>query len=203
MSQAIALRRRAALFPATFLVGTAMGALTAIGQSALPEQIRSAANSAGSWSLVAFALALRATDARRAMWVGATALAAMLLGYVILDQARGFPSSHQLILMWITAAVLAGPALGLAAYLLRSGSKTHASLATGGLSGLLIGEGLYGLTVIRSSTSATYWLIEISAGLLVLVGASSRRLKTWPSIALASVVTAGFAVAFISLYALA
>lgn len=188
------------LLPVTVLIAITAGALTAQGQSALPDALRSVANSAGSWSLLAFALALRAPDAVRATAAASVALVGLLAGYIMLDEARGFPASHRLILFWLIASIIAGPALGLGAHLLRRGTPVQAVFATGVLCGVLLGEGIYGLTVIADTTSGIYWTLEITIAVLVFVFAAGRYLRRCSGIALAVGVTGVVAAAFLLIY---
>lgn len=61
------------------VVGLSLGFLTAYAQEWLCEQLGSLANSAGSWALVAFVLALLAADARTAALSGCLGLLALLV----------------------------------------------------------------------------------------------------------------------------
>jgi len=77
----------------------------------------SLANSSGSWTLVAFGLALLlATGVRNAAVIGSLALLALLVGYVLGAEARGYASGTGLIAFWGAAALLAGPLVGIGAY---------------------------------------------------------------------------------------
>jgi hypothetical protein len=53
-------------------VGLTLGVLTAYAQEWLPDELGSLANSAGSWALVAFLLALLAKDTRAAALLAAS-----------------------------------------------------------------------------------------------------------------------------------
>lgn len=65
--------------------------------------------------LIAFGLALLA----RAPWVAAVcgllALAGLEIGYVVMAALRDFASSSTTVTFWLTAAVVFGPPVGLAA----------------------------------------------------------------------------------------
>ena len=86
-----------------------------MGQGVLPSELGSLANSAGSWSLAAFLLALVDRVPWRGAILGALALAAMVVGYAVVTQVRGFPVSTRLVVFWGLAAVTVGPALGVGA----------------------------------------------------------------------------------------
>ena len=65
----------------------AIGVITSLGQSALPDEVRSLANSAGAWSLAAFLLCLANRNPRLGLVLGPVALAAMLLGYDVATES--------------------------------------------------------------------------------------------------------------------
>jgi len=180
--------------------GLALGALTAYGQEWLPPELGSLANSSGSWCLVAFGLALIAGSPRIAALCGALTLGTLLAGYVLGASTRGDPSSSSLILFWGAAAILLGPLIGLAAHAVRYGPATWAALGTGAMSGLLIGEGIYGLTYIADTTYPPYWWGELIVGLGLLGWIAKRRFPRLRPIALAAGIGLVVAAAFIAVY---
>ncbi|RKT88811.1 hypothetical protein SAMN05421805_107228 [Saccharopolyspora antimicrobica] len=180
--------------------GLALGVLTAFGQQWLPESLAPLANSSGSWAMTAFLVALLAPRGGVAALSGASVLVCMLIGYVVANQLRGYPSSSGLLIFWGAAAVVAGPLLGLGAHWLRNRRGTRAALGGGGVSGVLIGEGVYGLLYIADTTSPSYWWGQIVVGLVLLAAVSARRLRPWRTAVLGALTTAGVAVAFVFLY---
>lgn len=193
-------RRPAVLMAMVGLLGLALGVLTAYGQEWLPREASSLANSAGSWALAAFLLAFFATGPRVAAACGALTLIALLAGYVLGAGVRGFPSGAALIVFWGLAAVLAGPLLGLGAHWVRSGRRTLAAVGAGGMSGVLIGEGAYGLTYVAGTTFPPYWWGEIVAGVVLLCVIAARRLRRPLPVVLSVVVGAAVAAAFIVVF---
>jgi hypothetical protein len=149
--------------------GLLLGAVTAVGQQLLPDALRSLANSAGPWCLVAFMFAWRAPTIYRAAATGGLSLVALVGGYFLASQARGYASSMSFLLFWGAAAITVGPALGVAASWVRTGVGTRAAVGSGAVAGVLVGEAVYGLTVVSQTTSAVYWIAEASAGLVLLV----------------------------------
>ena len=119
--------------------GLLVGALTAVGQGVLPSELGSLANSAGSWSLAAFLLALVDRVPWRGAILGALALAAMVVGYAVATQVRGFPVSTRLVVFWGLAAVTVGPALGVGR-LDRGPDRMRRALAAGLLGGIRSGR---------------------------------------------------------------
>ena len=158
------------------LGGAVVGVLTSIGQGFLPFELSPLANSAGSWSLAAFALALVEVGPRRAAVLGAAALVTMLAGYAIATTLRGFAVGTALLAFWGLASIVIGPALGVGAAWFRGRDAVRSAAGMALVAGILIGEGMYGLTVIADSTPAQYWVGEIGAGLAVTVLGSSRQL---------------------------
>ncbi|WP_219414347.1 DUF6518 family protein [Pseudonocardia nigra] len=194
-------RAAAVLVPAVAAVcGLLLGALTAYGQEWLPDALRSVANSAGSWSLVAFALATAAPRRTAAVVVGPLSLLALLAGYVLAAAVRGDASSTRMIVFWGLAAVVVGPFIGLAAHAVRAGTATAAAVGAGGMAGLLVGEGAYGLLYIADTTYPPYWWGSILAGVLVLVWVGARRLRHLRAVALSVAVAAVTAAAFVVVY---
>lgn len=183
------------------VAGLLLGVATAYGQGWLPDQVASLANSAGSWALVAFGVAAMAPSARIAAWCGSAVLAFLLAGYVVTDAARGLPASGALLLFWGVAAVTVGPLLGLGGHWLRRRRDLPAALGAGGMSGVLIGEGAYGLRYVAATTSPPYWWVEIVAGVLLLAVAVVVRLRGRGVRAGAVLVAALVSVAFVLAYA--
>ncbi|WP_081591969.1 DUF6518 family protein [Aeromicrobium massiliense] len=181
------------------VTGFALGVLTSFGQELLPDEVRSFANSSGSWSLVAFLLALRAPRLGVALVGGAFSLWALLAGYVVASELRGFPASSWLVTFWGAAGLVAGPLLGLAAWWSRYGTATQGGLGAGALAGVLVGEGVYGLTVIGDTTAPEYWWGQVGAGVLVWLTVTWWH-RSATTFATGLVTAAGVAAAFLALY---
>ena len=192
--------RPVALTATVGLLGLALGVLTAYGQKWLPQEVGSLANSSGSWALAAFLLALFATGQRVAAVCGALALLALLAGYVLGAGLRGYPSGSTLIIFWGLAAVFVGPFLGLGAHWVRSGRRTLAALGAGGMSGVLVGEGVYGLAYIAHTTYPPYWWGQIAVGVALLCAIAVGRLRCPPLVALSVAVGLVVAAAFVGVY---
>ena len=182
------------------LLGLTLGVLTAYGQAVLPQEMGSFANSSGSWALTAFLLALVAANQRMAAALGFLALITLLGGYVLGARIRGDISSSALIAFWGLAAVVAGPVLGLSASWLKTGRGYRASAGAGVMSGVLIGEGLYGLTHIADTTYPPYWWGEIVVGAGLLGYLAARRFRQLRPAAVAFVCCLVVAAAFVGIY---
>ena len=192
--------RPVALTATVGLLGLALGVLTAYGQEWLPREVGSLANSSGSWALAAFLLALLATGPHVAAACGALALLALLAGYVLGAGLRGYPSGSTLIVFWGLATVFVGPFLGLGAHWVRSGRRTLAALGAGGMGGVLVGEGIYGLAYIADTTYPPYWWGQIAVGVALLCAIAVGRLRSPPLVALSVAVGLVVAAAFVGVY---
>jgi hypothetical protein len=181
------------------IAGLAIGIATSVAQGSLPEELASLANSSGSWCLCAFALALLERDPRRAAVVGFASLVAMLVGYALATELRGYPVGTSMFVRWGAAAAIAGPALGVGAAWLRGPDPLRAAAGVAPLAGILLGEGLYGLTVVAATTSAAFWAGEVALG-LVLVVLAAIRLRTWRGIAVMLALSAFATVVFYLVY---
>jgi len=179
--------------------GLAIGIATSVGQGSLPEGLTPLSNSSGSWCLCAFALALFERDPRRAALVGFASLVAMLAGYALATEFRGYPVGTSMFVRWGVAAVIAGPALGVGAAWLRGPNPLRAAAGVAPIAGILLGEGLYGLTVVAATTSVGYWIGEVAVG-LTLVVLAAIRLRNGPGIALMLALSAIASVIFYLVY---
>jgi hypothetical protein len=179
------IRRPIGLIIVVAVVGTGIGVSTAYAQAWLPDQLGSLANSSGSWCLVAALLALLATSQLRAAISGALALSTLLGGYVLGAASRGDHASTSLIAFWVLAALVVGPLLGVAAFAVKSKRSSLSAGGAGGISGLLVGEGVYGLRYIAGTTYPPYWWAEIMLGVLFLGWAVTQRLRRPNLIAIA------------------
>jgi hypothetical protein len=182
---------------AAVAVGVGVGALTSYGQSWLSDATTSLANSAGPWSLAAFLVARYNRRLAPAVAAAMITLACCELGYALTTELRGDANAESTVVFWLTAAVLAGPPLGVAgAWSTQNGLRRGVGLAV--LGGVLLGEGLYGWTTIADTTNSRYWMIELVIGALIVAWATAR--SQWPlhaTLTLATgVVTAAVVFAF-------
>ena len=181
-------------------VGLVAGGLTAFAQGWLPAQVGSLANSAGSWVLVAFLLALLPRRPVLAAACAAVAMVSLVVGYYAVNELRGFPSSPRAVLFWTAAAVLVGPALGLAAHWLRTADAMRAALGVSLPAGVLVGEGVYGLRYISDTTYPPYWRVEIACGVALLVAVSALRLRRPVPVAVAALAAGAVALVLLVAY---
>lgn len=181
---------------AVALGGLLVGGLTFFGQRVLPFGLSPLANSSGAWCLAAFLMATANRRPRLGLLLGFVALATMLAGYDVVSEARGFGAGRSLWLFWGVAALFVGPALGVGAAWVRGANPVRAAAGIGVLSGILVGEGVYGLTIVAETTPAGYWMVQMVVGVGIAVAASLRRPRRAERLAVASVLTVVVAAAF-------
>jgi len=181
------------------VVGVAAGAVTSLLQGQLGP-LDPLANSVGSWSVLAALLASRTRRPGLAVLVGVLVLWSLMGGYLLATELRGLSMSRTFVLFWLACGVLGGPILGLAGSWLRHRTAWQAALAVVALAGLLLGEAVYGLTVVAATTGTTYWVLQTAVGLALLVGWAVRRRPDTRWLALAVVGTAAGAGAFLLAY---
>ncbi|MFA4930194.1 MAG: DUF6518 family protein [Patulibacter sp.] len=155
------------------LASLALGALTSWAQGVLPEALASLANSPSGWTLLTAVLVAAARPSLVAGAVlGTLSFVSLVLGYQLGSAVRGLTYDPTL---WGLVGVVAGPFVGAAAAVV--GRRTApAVLGAGALAGVLVADGIYGLSVVSSSTSPVYWTLCLLAGAaLVLVVAARLR----------------------------
>lgn len=180
-------------------VSAAAGALTPLGQQYLPEPLAPLANSSGSWTLIAFgAVYLSRARPVPAAVLGAACFILMNELYAVVSTLRGNPYSAGLLDFWTVVAVVVGPVVGLSASWLRGGRPHLLVPAVAAPSAVLIGEGVYYLTVLPEFTA--YGILEVAAGALLLLALVARRVRTVQhGVAAAALAVVG-AAAFVTAY---
>jgi hypothetical protein len=145
---------------AVLAIAFGAGCLTPLGQQYLPDALRSAANSAGGWEIVLVAaVGVARLRPLPAAITGAVGFLLMLEGYSLVSEARGH-ADRSLFSFWGVVAIVAGPVLGLATAWLRARSRVLVAIGVLVLIAPLLAESMYGLTVIRATTSPVWWLVE-------------------------------------------
>ena len=185
------------------LAALALGGATSIGQTFLPAEAASLANSVSGWTLptVLLVFATSRSYAEGAV-AGAVSFVALTVGYAVISTLRGFPFDPA---TWAIIGLLAGPVVGAATHSLRR-SSTSAAVGGGVVAGILVGEGAYGLTVIADTTSPVFWWAMIAVGSALLVAVAALRLRdirsTLVMATIAALTSGAFVVAYLGLPAL-
>ena len=201
MSPALARTFRWSLrIAAVVLLSVLLGGLTSWAQGFLPDELRSFANSASGWTVITALLVFwsRARGGQAAA-LGAVSFVLLVLGYAVASQLRGFWYDP---LYFSAVGIVVGPFVGVAASWLRS-TGVRAALGAALLAGIGIGESIYGLTVVRESTSPVYWSLIGAAGVVLAAVMLVRRVRGALPTALAIGGTALVAGAFYVAYSMA
>ena len=159
-----------------------MGAATSWAQGVLPAAVASLGNSPSGW-VAATALvvaATRSSPARGAI-LGVVGFVGLVVGYTVASRLRGL---HYDPVFWSVVGVLAGPFVGASAAALAGTRPYVPALGSGLLAGVLIGDGIYGLTVVSDTTSPTYWIGCVVVGSLLIVVSAVTRIRTVPAVTL-------------------
>ncbi len=130
--------------------------------------------------------------------LGVVSFVSLVLGYTIGSELRGLTYDP---LLWGVVGLVAGPFVGAAAAAIMGRDVVRAAVGAGALAGVLVADGIYGLTVVADSTSPVYWTLCVALG-GALVGAAAIRLRTRravvatlvTAIAATAALTAGYAV---------
>jgi hypothetical protein len=154
--------------------GLATGALTQIGQSALPDDWSQLANAITPWLLVAFLLGSAMPDTRWAVSAGAGALLLALVGYYGMVQLKyGYGGGTGAWIFWGLGALVGGPVFGVAGHWWRGPVHRRRAIAIGLLGAVAVAEGAYNVLVVDHPTVGTAFIV---VGLLVpLVFGRSRE----------------------------
>ncbi|GAB2473220.1 hypothetical protein GCM10027063_12820 [Promicromonospora xylanilytica] len=189
--------RRAVRVGAVVLLSVLLGGPTSWAQGALPSELASFANSASGWTVLTALLVFwsRARTGQAAL-LGAVSFVLLVLGYAVASQLRGLWYDP---LLFSAVGLVAGPFVGVAASWLRA-TGVRVALGVTVLAGIFVGEGVYGLTVVRETTSPVYWSVIGVAGLALLVGLLVRRIRGTLPVVLAVGGTAVVALAFLVAY---
>jgi hypothetical protein len=185
----------------TLAIALVAGVLTPFAQQYLPEWVNSLANSAGSWTMIGL-LAVYLSKARGvfAALLGVAALLLLNEAYSAVSTARGYFYAGGFTSQWTYVAIAAGPIVGLAASWLRSPRPALVALAAAAPSAVLIGEGIYGLTMVADTTSPVYWCLQIAGGVAFVAVVAVRMLRRREYIAVAGALTLTGAALFAAFY---
>lgn len=155
-------------------VGLVAGGLTSVLQTWLPDEAASFANSAGPWCALAFVLARWGRGPGAAAAYGALTLVALDLGYYATAAARGYPTSTAHVALWVLAALLVGPVLGVGARWLDARHPVRRALGVAVLPTLLVAEGARSWIAVGDTTFRPYWAAEVVAGVLLAALLATR-----------------------------
>lgn len=177
-----------------------LGGLTSPAQGLLPDALSSFANSAGGWTLLTFAIVWAV---RTPVWLsavlGAVGFVLLVEGYRLVSGWRGFDYGEPFTGIFTIIGVLSGPIVGAAAALVRHPSPLWRGLAIAPVASVLIGEGVYGLTVVADTTSPVYWVVQMVIGIVLTLVVIIRGRMPAPIVALTLGLVAAGSAAFVAL----
>ncbi len=174
------------------------GMLTFFAQGLLPDAVSSFANSASGWTFVTvLVLAWVRVRTAFASVLGATSFVLLTLGYSASAHLQDLAYDPTL---FVVVGVLVGPFVGIATSWLRAESAWQAAAGTALLSGIGLGEGAYGLTMVAGTTNPVYWSLVGVIGLGLLVSMLIRRIHGVLVVLVAVVGTGAIAGAFVVAY---
>lgn len=167
--------RRLPVLLVVLVVAGAAGGATSWLQTVLPHAVAPFANSAGSWCLLAWLLARPAGSAGRGAVAAVLALVALVAGYYLVADLRGFAVGTGPVVAWLVVAAVVGPVLGVGATWSRVARGWRRVLGALVLPALLGCEAAYGLALLRETTATGYWAAEGLVALLLALALVGRR----------------------------
>ena len=161
------------------VVGLVLGAGTSWAQGFLPDAWAPLANSPSGWAAMTalVVMAFRPTLRRGAVF-GAVTFVCLVLGYTLASELRGLAYDPTL---WGAIGLVTGPFIGAAAAGAASTRSLPVALGSGVLAGVLVADGIYGLTVVADTTSPVYWTTALVLGLLVVLATPLRLRAVAPT----------------------
>jgi hypothetical protein len=158
------------------LVGVVVGGLTSPAQQHLPDAIRSLANAGGPWFVVIFvAVRLGRSPLVLAILLGVIGFLLLDVSYGVVSGLRGFPYSLKNI--WTILAIPAGVVVGISVTWLDSKRKLRVALGAAVPAVVLLVDGIYGLTVVLSTTGPVVWILELVGAVAWAAWVWVRRLR--------------------------
>jgi Family of unknown function (DUF6518) len=184
------------------LVAVLTGALTPLGEHALPRSISSVANSSGPWTIVTFVL-IYASRIRgwAAAALAAGALVTMDISFYFFFDGLGGAYPRRYLAFWVFIAVCVGPVIGLCAAWLRSSSPRLQEIAVAAPSAVLIGEGIFMLAKLPA-LGIVYPVMSLVGGATLLGGLAVGLLKRPARIIVSFAACAAASSAFLEIYGL-
>lgn len=164
-----------------FVVSVVLGAVTSWAQGFLPDAWAPLANSPSGWAAMTALVVMASRPTLR--WgavLGAVSFVCLVLGYTLGSELRGLAYDPTL---WGAIGVVTGPVIGAAAAGTASTRSVPVALGSGVLAGVLVADGIYGLTVVADTTSPVYWTTVLVVGLVVVL-ATPLRLRSLPPTAI-------------------
>ena len=161
---------------------SAIGILTQVGQSVLPDGWSQAANAISPWLFVAFLVGSRMPDHWWAAAAGVATLVLAMVGYYAMTELRyGIGGGTNSLIFWGVGAIVGGPVFGIAGLSWRVGRLRERASAIGLVAAVAIAEGVYHAVVLAEpSVGAGFILAACSPHSSWAGRARSGCGATWP-----------------------
>jgi hypothetical protein len=149
-------------FPVRWMIvlatGLGVGAATSLLQAHLGAPWASLGNAASPWLVPAFAVGTLWRHPSRAALAGLMTCVLELLGYYATAHARGYGTSHSILLFWGACAILGGPVFGTAGWAWWRGPRHLKGLAASVLPASFLAEAAisYGWRLHYGSSAALF-----------------------------------------------
>lgn len=161
------------------VVSLVLGAVTSWAQGLLPDAWAPLANSPSGWAaMTALVVITFRPTLRRGAVLGAVSFVCLVLGYTVASELRGLAYDPTL---WGAVGLVTGPFIGAAAAGAASTRSLPVALGSGVLAGVLVADGIYGLTVVADTTSPVYWTTVLVLGLLLVIATPLRLRAVAPT----------------------
>ena len=175
--------RRAERLPVTWvraavvvLASFTIGMVTFFAQGFLPDALTSFANSASGWTVVTvLLLAWARVSTPLAAALGAVSFVLLTVGYSASAHLQGLFYDPT---VFVVVGVVVGPFVGVATSWLRADSEWRTAAGTALLTGIGLGEAVFGLTTVATTTSPVYWALIAVVALGLLVAMLIRRIRS-------------------------
>jgi Family of unknown function (DUF6518) len=158
------------------VLGLGVGALTSVLQAHLNTPWLSLVNSASPWLVPAFVVGTMQRRLPGAAAAGLVTVLLELIGYTITSHARGFASSHSLLIFWGVCAVVGGPIFGAAGNSWWRHRRTRAALGAAILAAAFLAEGLVAYQWRLGYTSSAVLFCVIGALIALVLGSRRHQL---------------------------
>jgi len=141
---------------------------------------------------------------RTPLWLsavlGMVSFVLLVEGYRLVSGWRGFDYGEPFTGMFTIIGLLAGPVVGAAAALVRRRRELWRAVGIAPVASVLVGEGVYGLTVVGDTTSPVYWIAQLVIGIVLTLVVIARARMRVPLAALTVWLVAAGSAAFVAFY---
>jgi hypothetical protein len=175
------------------VAGFALGVMTQIGQSILPDPLRPVANSISPWLAVAFGVGSIARRQAPAGLAAFVSLAFALVGYYAMVWIRfGYGASNSALVLWGLAAVAGGLVFGPAGWFWRNGRGWWSAVPIGLLAAAFVADAVYIYSIVQPEEKpAAVLFVLVGALVPALLGRTTREradgyIAVLPALALAA-----------------